>query len=102
MRVIRSVVERTRRKRLNGGRERRRERSPKVVLSKKNGIRILRMRKAAMRKGSKTVVNRYTLSREKELTEAMFPVPKKARFTKKEKPRATRSSENVILACCFL
>ena len=100
LRVIISVVDRTRRKRLNGGRDRRRVNRPYVALKRKNGMSILSTRNAPIRKGSKTVVNRYTLSNEKELTEAMFPVPKKARLTKKENPRATRSSENVMLACC--
>ena len=43
-----------------------------------NGIMILRTRRAPCEKGLKMGIRRYTLSREKDETEAMLPVEKNA------------------------
>ena len=56
--VITSVVERTRRKSEKGGNSKHLDKSERADDSKKNGIKILKMRRAPIRNGSKTVVNR--------------------------------------------
>ena len=56
--VITSVVDKTRRKRENGGSSRHLDKSDRAEESKKKGIKILKMRRAPIRNGSKTVVNR--------------------------------------------
>lgn len=55
---------------------------PRTEEMTKNGMSILRISKAPIRKGLNTVVNRYTLSKEKLLRDATLPVPKNATFTK--------------------
>ena len=67
------------------------------------------MSNAAMRNGSNTVTNRYTDSKEKEDTEAIFPVPKKPVCNRAKKNKAIRASERasfrneglVLTACPF-
>lgn len=60
-----------------------------------NGIRILRISSAPWENGLKTGISRDTLSREKDETEAMLPVLKKADWRRKRKKRAIRASEMV-------
>lgn len=57
-----------------------------------NGIRIFRMSSAVWENGLKTGISRVTLSSEKDETEAMFPVLKKADWRRKKKKRAMRAS----------
>ena len=60
------------------------------------------MRSAPCEKGLKTGMSRYTLSSEKEETEAMLPVEKKALCNKKRKKTAMRKSERASgRYCCF-
>jgi len=59
------------------------------------GTRILNIRSAPWEKGSKIGIRRYTASREKEETEAMLPVEKKADCSRKRKNRAMRKSGRV-------
>jgi len=53
------------------------------------------MRSAPWEKGSKTGIRRYTASREKEDTDAMFPVLKKADCRRKREKREMRASARV-------
>lgn len=60
-----------------------------------NGMRILRISSAPCENGSKTGMRRRTDSREKEDTDAILPVLKKADWRKKMKNRDIRKSEVV-------
>ena len=59
------------------------------------GTRILNMRRAPCEKGSKMGMSRLTASSEKEDTEAMFPVLKKADWRRYSVKREGRMSEMV-------
>ena len=67
------------------------------------------MSNAPIRNGSNSGTNRYTESKEKEDTEAIFPVPKKPVCNNTKKNRAIRASERasflndgfVVIACPF-
>lgn len=78
-----------------GATPRRRFRIPRFALMQANGVRSLRTSKAPWEKGLKTGSRRYTLSREKEETEATLPVEKKADCRRKRKKREMRVSERV-------
>lgn len=93
--VIMSVVDMTRRKRLKGGNARQRLMTPKMALKRKNGIMILKIMMAPMRKGSKMVVKRYTEEILKLEMDAMFPVPKNETLMKRRKNAAVLKSEDV-------
>lgn len=70
-------------------------RTPKFALMRANGIISLSTRRAPCENGLKTGMRRYTLSSEKEETEAMFPVLKKADWRRKRKKREIRASDSV-------
>lgn len=53
-------------------------RIPRFALMTANGIRILRIRSAPWENGLNMGISRHTLSREKDETEAILPVLKKA------------------------
>lgn len=79
-------------KRAEGATPRRRLRIPKFALMMANGIRIFRISSAPWEKGLKMGISLVTLSREKEETEAMLPVEKKADWRRKKKNSAMRAS----------
>jgi hypothetical protein len=95
LRVIISVVEITNKKRLKGGNPNTPLTTPNTPLKRRNGIVIFKTINAPIKKGLKIVVKRYTEEREKELIDAMFPVPKKERLMKKRKKEAIRRSLEV-------
>jgi hypothetical protein len=57
-------------------------------------MRILKMSRAVMRKGSKTGTRRYTDSRENEDMEAILPVPKNPTCNNTKKKSAILASDN--------
>src|SRR5690242_10236409 len=73
----------------------RRLRSPKLADSAAKGTISFSMSSAPWLKGSKTGMRRYTASREKEDTDAMFEALKKADWMKKKKNREMRASDSV-------
>ena len=87
-----SVVDSTNKNNENGGSSKQRDSKDKTDESRKNGINSLRTIKAAIKKGSKTVVNRYTDDMVNDEILAMFPVPKNAMLMKIRKKLAMRIS----------
>lgn len=67
-------------------------RIPNTDEATKKGINTLMIRSVPIKKGSNTVVNLYTLSKEKLLKEATLPVPKKATSIKNRKMSTARPS----------
>src|ERR1700760_4480806 len=94
-RVRKSLNAMTTMKSADGATPNRLLRIPRLAEINANGIKSFRIKSAPWEKGSKTGINRFTLSKLKEDTDAMFPVLKNADWRSVRKNRDIRASVRV-------